>query len=260
MSILIPPFVGAPAAAPSGGVLAVDEIWLREPRLLVPGQLPVGNGALALPGSTMKLKTAFAAQQNLVRKSNLWTTNGSPTKQGFQGSLGYYFGSGNYFYASNLNLGGDGSGNDLESCFAEIYVIGVTSVAAGQSVAGGEMSNATDDGPSFFISIDGSTAKILFGTYYTVMTVTPGTVLTVVRTYSDFNPYPQAVFANGALITTVNGYRNVSDANVYLGTGYGGQFTKGVVLFYALFKDGTPLLGAAARDISGNPFQIFSPS
>jgi hypothetical protein len=42
MSILIPPFVGAPAATPSGGVLAVDEVWLREPRLLVPGMQPLG--------------------------------------------------------------------------------------------------------------------------------------------------------------------------------------------------------------------------
>lgn len=43
--IILPPFIGAPEEAPasSSGLLVYDEIWVREPRLMVPGQKPTGN-------------------------------------------------------------------------------------------------------------------------------------------------------------------------------------------------------------------------
>lgn len=238
--------------------LIVDEAMLREPNLLTPNRLPLGPVKIN-PGfkSRWILKTALGVNKNIRYNDSLWTTVGTPTQQGSPGGLGWAFGTGNYFYTSSPILPiGTGAGNELDKCFCEVYVVMATSLT-GTSVFGGEMDSSESSGPLFFIQNNGGALRsyTLSGGYSDIGALSLGKIVTVVRTYSDYNPYPHSVFFDGRLIWSTNGYRQ-NRQNSYLGTGYGGQLTNGIVLFYAAFLS-VVVSNIEAAELSRNPCSLF---
>ena len=237
-------------------ILAVDEVWLREPSLLVPRQQPLGLVRLE-ENQWTKGCVAALGPPGLINGKNPFTITGTPIRQGGGGGSGWYFGSGDYLTGTNLAAYGGGTGN--EAIYNQVDVITVEITSNANNTAVWSVGNtATDDAPRYVLQNNGGTFRVLDGSYYTAKIVNPGDVVTVVYTYSDINPYPRSFYCNGVKFRTTNGYI-ISSKNIYLGSGYPTQFTGGRLLQYLRF---TNMLWPEqlCAEMTRNPFMFYVPA
>ena len=201
---------------------------------------------------------------NPYTRAKLLTATGAPVIKAAPNGSGWNFPTtSDYYSKAQLLTRGTGAGNELFRNFFELIVFTCTSNAAVQAVYS-EGATSTDSGggtPRIILQNNAGTLRFYNGSAYTTIESTVlGKRYVFARTYTDASPYTTQYWLNGRLILSEAAYRSGNTYSTYIGAGFGGAFSNGVVHEYFCTQAASARVDQTfSRNVTDNPWLIYAP-